>query len=61
VSRGGRWADRSRFTDTEWALYGRGRCCYQTGYGLPWSQWCGKPSKPGHRFGYCHQHARSGR
>lgn len=63
MSRGSgvRRADRSRFTDTEWKLYKQGRCSYQTAYGLPWMEWCGKRSKPGHPFGYCREHARGDR
>jgi hypothetical protein len=49
--------DRSRFTDHEWALYQAGKCCYQTGYGLPWMTWCERPSVPGHPLGYCATHA----
>jgi hypothetical protein len=49
---------RSRFTDTEWAIYISGRCCWQISYGTPHMSWCEQPSQPGHPFGYCAGHAR---
>jgi hypothetical protein len=52
-----RYVDRDRFTDTEWAIYCEGQCCYQTAYGLPWSEWCQQPSLPDHPLGYCADHA----
>lgn len=52
---------RSRFTNTEWAIYKAGRCCWQTGSGLPWQTYCRKRSKRGHPFGYCREHAREAR
>jgi hypothetical protein len=49
---------RSRFTDTEWAIYKAGRCCWQTAYGTPHIRYCRKRSKRGQRFGFCAQHDR---
>jgi hypothetical protein len=49
---------RARFTTNEWRLYQQGKCCWQTGYGLPGITYCNRRSKPGHPFGYCPKHAR---
>jgi len=49
---------RNRFTDKEWKIASAGKCCWQTGYGLPWITYCRKPSMPGQPFGYCRQHDR---
>lgn len=45
-----------RFTEHEAALFRAGKCCWQIAYGLPWSQWCGKPSELGAHFGHCPEH-----
>ncbi len=46
-----------RFTADQWRLYRQGRCCWQTGDGLP-IRYCGRKSRPRHPFGYCRRHAR---
>jgi hypothetical protein len=48
--------DPERFTDQEADIFHEGRCCWQTGYGLPWTTYCGKKSKPGADFGHCAEH-----
>ncbi len=48
----------ARFTADEWRLYRQGKCCWQTGDGLPGIRYCGRKSRPGHPFGYCRRHAR---
>jgi hypothetical protein len=45
-----------RFTEEEAALFRAGRCGWVTGYGLPWTEHCGKRSKPGASFGNCPEH-----
>jgi hypothetical protein len=49
---------RSTFNDTEWRLYKQGKCCYQTGYGLPWTTYCGRRLSRKNPWGYCKRHAR---
>jgi hypothetical protein len=50
--------NRSTFTDTEWRLYKRGRCCWQTAYGMPWIRYCGRKLDRGNPWGYCKRYAR---
>lgn len=45
-----------RFTDEEKQLAEAGQCPYQTGYGLPGTEYCGQPSKPGADYGHCAGH-----
>jgi hypothetical protein len=45
-----------RFTAEETALFRAGRCGWVTAYGLPWTEHCGKRSKPGASFGNCPEH-----
>lgn len=45
-----------RFTKDERALFDAGKCCRQTGFGLPGVAFCGKPRLDG--FHLCRYHAR---
>lgn len=45
-----------RFTDEEKQLAQADQCPYQTGYGLPGTEYCGQPSKPGADYGHCAGH-----
>lgn len=35
-------ADKRRFNLAEQEIYEEGNCCWQTGYGLPWNEYCEK-------------------
>lgn len=49
-------ADPDRFTEEEKVLFNAGKCGQMIGYGLPWTEWCGEPSKLGASFGHCEEH-----
>lgn len=46
----------NRFTDEEKALFDAGECSWQTACGMPYTEYCGEPSKKGASFGYCAEH-----
>ena len=46
----------NRFTPEEKALFDAGKCSRQTGYGTPYTEYCGQPSQPGADFGNCEEH-----
>ena len=48
--------DPDRFTEDEVTLFRAGKCPWQTGYGLPWTEYCEAPSRPGASFGHCPLH-----
>jgi hypothetical protein len=50
------YTDPDRFTEEEKALFDQGKCPWQTAYGLPGTEYCGKPSKSGASFGHCDEH-----
>jgi len=45
-----------RFTDIERELFDAGKCSWQTAYGMPYTEYCGRPSKKGASFGNCAEH-----
>jgi hypothetical protein len=49
-------SDPDRFTAEEEAYFRDGKCAMTTGYGLPWTEHCGQPSRPGASFGNCTEH-----
>lgn len=48
--------DPDRFTEEEERLFREGKCCFQTGFGLPWNEYCNTASDPDADFGYCYEH-----
>jgi hypothetical protein len=50
------YTDPARFDEEDRELFDAGQCTWQTGFGLPWTEVCGQPSKPGASFGYCAEH-----
>lgn len=48
----------ARFLPEEVALFEKGRCSWQTAYGMPWTEYCEAPSKPWADFGYCEYHSK---
>jgi hypothetical protein len=48
--------DPDRFTAEEETYFRDGKCAMTTGYGLPWMEHCGQPSRPGASFGNCPEH-----